>query len=73
MDAIREEASGADSIVGPTGPGHRSLEERLQEASRAWEPTEGLDSIPVRTRWERFQRNPHPCEHHGRLGAPSEE
>jgi hypothetical protein len=47
MDAIREEASGADSIVGPTGPRHRRLEERFQEASGAREPTEGIDSIPV--------------------------
>jgi hypothetical protein len=35
MDAIREEALGADSMGGPTGPGNRRLGERLQEASGA--------------------------------------
>ena len=48
MDAIREEAFGADSIGGPTGPRNRHLEERLQAASGAREPYRAEPTEPMR-------------------------
>jgi hypothetical protein len=64
MEAIREEASGADSIDGLTDPRNRFLEERLQGASgtrELYRPSishteEELGAIPAVL---------YTCEHHG--------
>jgi hypothetical protein len=58
MDAIREEASGADSIDGPTGPRHRCPEERLQVASGAWGPYRAQPAEQCESNLERAIANP---------------